>query len=462
MTAMVLSIILILSFNFSLYLSKSTLPPRGWNSWICYRGCVNESQFLQNAEAVAKYLKPFGYEYVVTDGGWSGEVDGYGRPQPNITKYPHSANGTGFKWLSSQIHSMGLKFGIWVGRGITQNAINKNSPIYGTDNKIHATDIYNKSEQCPWAHELFGVDFTKNGSQQFINSLYTQFAEWGVDFIKNDCVFGPNYVPKQIELVSNAMNNIYKTMNEYEFTYSLSAGNYAPPSTLPNVQNVTGVSNMYRITGDTWDQWNTILQHFNVTAEWAANNFVGGMGRDGGLSYPDLDMMPLGFITDRTGSRCQPYRWTGLTQSQQRVLFTLWSICKSPLIFGGEVTQLENDTFTRNLITNKYALSVNFNSTGNKQISGVYENGYPTEIIWSANGLNNDYYVAFFNVNINKYNNTANMIISFDSISGNIGKYKQCEYIEAWTGNSGTMSNSVVQGIVNANDAALFYLHSCS
>ena len=170
-----------------------------------------------------------------------------------VDKWPHSANGQGFKWLSSQIHQMGLKFGVWVGRGITQTALTANTPVYGTDNTIFVKDIYSPSTKCPWDSDLFSADPAKNGSQQFINSLYTQFAEWGIDFIKNDCTFGPNYYPDQIDLINNAMDDIKKNMNGYEFVYSLSPGQINDgPSNLPNVSHTTSQVNMYRISMDTW------------------------------------------------------------------------------------------------------------------------------------------------------------------------------------------------------------------
>eukprot|EP01084_Bolivina_argentea_P048498 89355_1 len=147
------------------------------------------------------------------------------------------------------------------------------------------------------------------------------------------------------------MNSVSVNNTNYEFTYSLSPGNYEGPSTFKgNVTNTTSQVNMYRITSDTWDEWESnILQHFNVTAQWAQANYIGATGRYDGSSFPDLDMMPLGYLTDRKGGgQCGPYRQTALTNSQCRVLFTLWSICRSPLIFGGEVTKLSDDAFTRN------------------------------------------------------------------------------------------------------------------
>ena len=62
-------------------------PPMGWNSWDCYGASVNEEQLLGNAEYMAKYLKEYGWEYVVCDIQWSEPTaDGFdyhnfGRPR---------------------------------------------------------------------------------------------------------------------------------------------------------------------------------------------------------------------------------------------------------------------------------------------------------------------------------------------------------------------------------------------
>lgn len=193
--------------------SETISPPRGWNSWICYKGCINETQFLDNVGSVHEYLQPYGYEYVVIDGGWylDGEtgvwnIDEYGRPIPSVVKFPSSANGTGFKTIVDKVHEYGLKFGIWAGRGINNHSLAKNTPIYGTDG-IYAKDIVDYNLECPWAKALYGLNMSKNGSQEYYDSLYQLYNSWGVDFIKFDCVFGGNFVFDQINGASKAIYN---------------------------------------------------------------------------------------------------------------------------------------------------------------------------------------------------------------------------------------------------------------
>ena len=57
---------------------------------------------------------------------------------------------------------------------------------------------------------------------------------------------------------------------------------------------------------------------------------------------------------------------TRLTHDEQYTLMTLWSIFKSPLMFGGNLP--DNDPFTLSLLTNKNVLKVLNGSTNNKQL----------------------------------------------------------------------------------------------
>eukprot|EP01084_Bolivina_argentea_P077744 141051_1 len=455
-------------------------PPLGWNSWISYKSCINESEFLLNLEAFDSLLVPFGYSYLVIDGGWSRDpgsdetehIDQYGRPQPSPIKFPHSSNGTGFVWLAEQVHAKGLKFGLWVGRGIHELAIDQNTPILGTTNPvIYAKQIVNQSEQCG-SKDFYGVKSNHNGSQQFIYSLYSQFKEWGVDFIKNDCSFGNKLIADQVNYVFNAMDQVYdESNNKSEFVYSLSPGREQyPPSHYNNMSYWSSHSSMYRITSDCWDEWSKdILTHFNVSAQFASAGFIGSNGRDAGLSFPDLDMLALGFINNGNENAnhgiCGPYKYSDLSPSQQRVTFTLWSISRSPLIFGGSVKDLFNDKFTLDLITNQIALNVNQNSSRNREISSVYDkNGNPMNVTWSADGVvvdNNDFYVAFFNVDL-KSNKKIEFTLSFQQIFDDHYNYTQCKYVEAWTNDTGIFQNSIIQYSVKSNDTALLYLNDCT
>ena len=48
----------------------ASTPPMGWNSYDYYNTSVTEDDVKRNADYMAKYLKPYGWEYVVVDIEW--------------------------------------------------------------------------------------------------------------------------------------------------------------------------------------------------------------------------------------------------------------------------------------------------------------------------------------------------------------------------------------------------------
>src|SRR5450755_413322 len=148
-------------------------PPMGWNSWDCYGTSVTEAQVKANAAYMSKNLLPHGWEYIVVDIQWSEpnaraggynpephlDMDKYGRLIPAVNRFPSSADGKGFKPLADYVHSLGLKFGIHIMRGIPRQAVVGNTPVEGA--AVHAADIANTGETCPWNFDNFGADAAK-------------------------------------------------------------------------------------------------------------------------------------------------------------------------------------------------------------------------------------------------------------------------------------------------------------
>ena len=172
-------------------------PPMGWNSWDCFGTTLTEAQSREQADMQAKWLLPAGYKYHTVDIQWYEpdsvrhwyrdgaklEMDGYGRLLPAVKKFPSSAGGKGFKPLADYVHSKGLKFAIHMMRGIPRQAVEQNTPVLGTS--FHAKDIANVNDKCGWNPDKFGVDMTKPGAQEYYDSVFAQYAAWGVDFVKD-------------------------------------------------------------------------------------------------------------------------------------------------------------------------------------------------------------------------------------------------------------------------------------
>ena len=104
-------------------------PPMGWSSWSLestnYPGVnptggaswLTEAHILQQADAEAKELKAYGYDYMNIDAGWSNGFDQYGRPIANPTTFPD-----GIAYIAQQVHAEGLKLGIYLAVGLAPAA----------------------------------------------------------------------------------------------------------------------------------------------------------------------------------------------------------------------------------------------------------------------------------------------------------------------------------------------------
>ncbi|VFQ89976.1 unnamed protein product [Cuscuta campestris] len=357
----------------------ANLPPRGWNSYDSFSWVITEKQFIRNAELVAQRLKPNGYEYVVVDYLWYRKkvegaytnslgfdvIDEWGRMQPDPSRWPSSAGGKGFTDIASKVHSLGLKFGIHVMRGVSTQAVNSSTPILNVQTgkayeeagrEWKASDIGIKERACAWMDKGFMSVNTKSGAgRAFLRSLYQQYADWGVDFVKHDCVFGSDLDLDEITVVSEVLKELNRSI-----TYSLSPGVHV---TSAMAKEVSSLVNMYRITGDDWDTWPDVASHFDIARDMAAANLIGTKGLQG-KSWPDLDMLPFGWLTD-PGSNEGPHRHSNLTQTEQKTQMTLWSMAKSPIMYGGDMRRISTHTLA--LITDPTLLEINSFSTYNKE-----------------------------------------------------------------------------------------------
>ena len=169
--------------------AKLTKPPMGWNSWDCYGASVTEEEVRRNAEYMAKNLKEFGWEYVVVDIQWfepnakSADynkdapliMDEYSRLMPAVNRFPSAEGGKGFKPLADYVHSLGLKFGIHILRGIPKQAIRQNRLVLDKSNHKHVhqfDDRLGKHSDKP--HSGYIVKQLQKQSQSHLSVHYQQ------------------------------------------------------------------------------------------------------------------------------------------------------------------------------------------------------------------------------------------------------------------------------------------------
>ena len=369
-------------------------PPMGWNSWDAYGESVDEKDIRDAAEFMAGHLKSHGWQYVVVDMGWyvtnhsSGTnsnaaqfaIDPFGRYTPAANTFPSAAGDSGFKPLAAYVHSLGLKFGIHILRGIPREAVSRNLPIEGS--RYHAADAANTADTCPWNPFTYGLDSASPAAQAYYDSVARLYADWGVDFLKVDCIASHPYKPEEIRMIAEALRKTGRPI-----VLSLSPGP-APPE---HARDLAKYAQMWRISDDVWDLWHSdsnfpqgVGNQLERAAEWAP---FSGPGH-----WPDADMLPLGSFRPAPG--WGPPRETRLTREEQRTLVTLWSIFRSPLILGGNILALADDSWTAALLTNDEVLAVDQLSKDNHAVVST-----ATSSVWTATpGVGTGYYVAVFNL----------------------------------------------------------------
>ncbi len=361
--------------------------PMGWNSWDCYGAAVDEMTVRQNADYMAKNLKKFGYDYVVVDIQWyepfatSNDyhpfseicMDEYGRCIPAANRFPSSKDGKGFAPLAEYVHSLGLKFGIHIMRGIPRQAVTQNTPVWGTEFK--ARDIAKTNSICYWNTDMYGVDTNKPGGKEYYDSIFKLYASWGVDFIKCDDIC--REIPKEEhELIT--LSESLRTCGR-EMVLSLSPG----PALLEKAELYKQISNMWRITDDFWDDWRLLYAMFERCEKWSIHTGYG--------NYPDADMLPVGPIR-----QCyDPSNVTKFTQDEQITMMTLWSIFRSPLMIGGEMTKF--DEFTLSILTNAEVLKMHRTSRHAHQVYRRVINNTET-VLWTSVSSEGGRYACVFNL----------------------------------------------------------------
>lgn len=422
-------------------------PPMGWNSYDYYNWTVNESEVMANANWLAKYLKPFGWNYVVVDFLWfkpflgnyglmqfkNGRpmyrlsMDRYGRLLPDPARFPSSVNGAGFKPLADRIHALGLKFGIHVMRGIPRQAVLDKTPILGAS--FTADEVADTGSTCSWNDQMYGLDMSKPGAQAYLDSVFKLYASWGVDFVKVDDILNP-FHKSEIAGYHAAILHSGRLM-----VLSLSLG----PESLSEAGFLADNANMWRLTSDVWDNWSSIQSDLHFAEIW--------QGHSGNGAWPDLDMLPLGKIGAHYGDKANFKKDVGhfsqLTHDEQRTLMTLWCIYRSPLMIGANLP--DNNAWTTSLLTNRAILEVDQHSRNNRLLRG---GELPIFVADAPSGQ--DKYVALFN--------TMNAAVAVSFSLSDVGITRAAP-INLWTGRRLPVTTGKIPVSLPPHGSALYRLH---
>ncbi len=409
-------------------------PSMGWNSWDCYGTAVTEKDVRRNAEFMAEKLLDYGWEYIVVDIQWyqptavnhqyapfsDAAMDAYGRLLPALNRFPSAAEGAGFKPLSDYVHSLGLKFGIHIMRGLPRMAAHRRLPIEGSS--FTCDEAANPNDVCVWNPDMYGLRSAFPAAKAYYESIFRLYASWGVDFVKCDDI-AREYprCEREIELISNACRACGR-----DIVLSLSPG----PAPVERAEHLKKYANMWRITDDFWDRWDLLKNMFERAEKWCIHAAPG--------HWPDADMLPLGALRqcdDANG-------WTRFTKSEQRTMMALWCMMRSPLMIGAELPK--SDDFTLSLLQNRALLDIEKLSYCAHPLRTTGE-----ESVWIAPRTDGDgAYVALFNLS----DSPREIAVAQDELQRSFSVAR-----DIWTGAESDPSNGL-RLTVAPHDAALFLL----
>jgi alpha-galactosidase len=287
------------------------LPVMGYNTWYQFGAGVTESAVLQQADyLVSSGLAAAGYDTVNLDDGWmASSRTSDGSLTWDTTKFPD-----GIPWLASQIHALGLKFGIYeaIGTRTCQD-------LPGSGGTTASDNHYAQDAQtfADW-----GVDFVKIDecgglpSGTTLSSLTTAFEQYGADLrADNPSVVYSEELP------------IYE-LGQSDFTQA--------------VQSSSTFASMWRVAADESpldSASDTILGH--LAADLHLHAFA-GPGH-----WNDLDMLVPGTPA------AHPFDWS-LTDEESQL--SVWAEEASPLLISTDLTTLTPDELAA--LKNPYIIAI--------------------------------------------------------------------------------------------------------
>jgi hypothetical protein len=333
-------------------------PVLGWSSWSFLRKLPTADKMKTQALALHNSgLQKIGYQYVNLDDFWyqcpgrqGPNVDSYGRWITDPSRFPAEGDTDGIKVVADYVHSLGMKFGIYVTPGISKQAVSRNAPIKGTSYtaaQIAEPSVAENNYNCKG---MVRIDYNKPGAQEYTNSWVDMLAGWGIDYIKIDGMTDNN--ASDVKAWSNAIRQsgrpmvldvtqgdlttaiaptVMKYANQWEFA--------------PDVEcyRCEKHGSSYPLTS-----WADVAKRFDYVAEWQP---YAGPG-----AFNDYDSIEIG-----NGNN------DGLTPVERETQISLWALGASPLILGIDLTQLDT-TDLQKYLENSEVLAVDQDSIAAKRV----------------------------------------------------------------------------------------------
>jgi alpha-galactosidase len=305
-------------------------PPMGWNSYNCFGERITEDLALRAAHAMIKLgLDQHGWTYVNMDDGWQGKQRGgpYNALQPDPERF------TDIKAMVDEIHSLGLKAGIYS----TPWTETYGGRLGGSSERPEGNW---PPEENPRARKNARELPFAIGKYRFTYADAKQFADWGFDYLKLD--WGPVEAPETKEM--------HQALRLTSRDIVLSLSNNHVKNLLPIIGEVSPWAQSWRTTTDIRDVWSRVATDIGFSQDqWAPRSRPG--------HHNDPDMLVVGQVGG-WGSR--ELHASKLTPDEQCTHISLWCLLSAPLLIGCDLEKM--DDFTLSLLTNDEVLEIDQDS----------------------------------------------------------------------------------------------------
>jgi alpha-galactosidase len=300
-------------------------PPMGWNHWYAHYRRITDEKVREAADTlVASGMADVGYAYVNIDDCWADtarnpagkgdalRVGPYRDADGNLIPNRHFPD---MPALTAYIHAKGLKAGIYSSPGPTTCA-------------------------------------GYAGSYQHEAQDARQFAAWGFDFLKYDWCSYRN--------VTRGDDSLAALQQPYQLMGGLVR--QLPRDMVFNLCQY-GMGNVWEwgaeVGGQCWRTSRDLGGELNRICDVALKNAEHARWSKPG-AWNDPDYIQIGYVGDAHGGGLpQP---CPLTPTEQYSFMSLWSLMAAPLVYSGDMSQL--DEFTLNVLCNPEVIAIDQDPLG--------------------------------------------------------------------------------------------------
>lgn len=363
----------------------------GFNTWNTFGEDISDAMIRETADAmVEKGLLDAGYEYLVIDDCWSKrERDPEtGKIVPEPAKFPN-----GMKAVSDYVHSKGLKFGMYSCAGVRTCANYPGS----------------------FDHEFLDAE---------------TFAEYGVDFLKYDYCFKPEYAngPLLYRRMSMALRSCGRDI-------LFSACNWGNDNVNEWIRSAG--AHMYRSTGDIFDSF---VSFKDIALSQVKNLTYSAPG-----CFNDIDMLTVGMYSRGNVAS------TGCTAAEYRTQFAIWCMFSSPLMLGCDIRNIDDEMLA--LVKNKNLIRINQDEEGRPPYIAVHNGENNERSTFVKIMSNNELAIMLLNLSDEPYNRMA---LYLENLGISAASGKGLQLTNAFTGEDAGIVSEYMLETVPAHECALY------